>query len=167
VCLLYVRTISYHYQGVIGLSPKNDTKKLQLLKSQPNKQSRIFSKQYKTDVKCQLNMIIKSGSPFQNPQKTSHLYEQSTSRPSTSCSYLHTNSSRRVAGLPPRSARLAEGARSSAAHDRSTAAIITVERNWETSYSSVTRHYRQYRHRPVDRVDGMVTEGLLRTIFYR
>ena len=37
-------------------------------KSQPNKKSRITSKPFKIDKKCQLNMNIKSGSPFQNPQ---------------------------------------------------------------------------------------------------
>ena len=37
-------------------------------KSQPNKKSRITSKPFKIDKKCQLNMNIKSGSPFQNPR---------------------------------------------------------------------------------------------------
>ena len=37
-------------------------------KSQPNKKSRITSKPFKVDKKCQLNMNIKSGSLFQNPR---------------------------------------------------------------------------------------------------
>jgi len=36
-------------------------------KSQPNLKSRITSKPFKIDKKCQLNINIKSGSPFQNP----------------------------------------------------------------------------------------------------
>jgi len=36
-------------------------------KSHQNKRSRITSKPFKIDKKCQLNMNIKSGSPFQNP----------------------------------------------------------------------------------------------------
>jgi len=36
-------------------------------KSQPNTKSRITSRPFRKDKKCQLNMNMKSGSPFQNP----------------------------------------------------------------------------------------------------
>ena len=49
------------------VSPKNHPQKLQMLKSKPNEQTRMTSKRFKIDTKCQCNMIMKSGSPFRNP----------------------------------------------------------------------------------------------------
>ena len=60
VCLNYARP----FWGVVSL--KNYPKKAQVLKSQPNGWSRITSERFKIDTKCQCNMNIKSGLPFQN-----------------------------------------------------------------------------------------------------
>ena len=51
-----------------SFSPKTPKISPPVGKSQPNKKSRITSKPFKIDKKCQLNMKIKSGSPFQNPR---------------------------------------------------------------------------------------------------
>ena len=51
-----------------SFSPKTPKISPPVGKSQPNKKSRITSKPFKIDKKCQLNMNIKSGSPFQNPR---------------------------------------------------------------------------------------------------
>jgi len=46
--------------------PQNPHNFVPVGKSQPNKKSRMTSKPFKIDIKCQLNMNMKSGSPFQN-----------------------------------------------------------------------------------------------------
>jgi len=59
--------LSFDVLGVI--LPQNPQNVAPVGKSQPNSKSRITSKPFKIDKKCQLNMNmnIKSGSPFQNP----------------------------------------------------------------------------------------------------